>query len=321
MLNKLRLQKLVVPSAFSILSVCLLLGLLFSSYFFNRRIEPDLMYGSYFFAQWREWQNVYPFIAFVSGFMLVTLLAVLLFRANEKYSFIRIRTIFPSFLFVFLITVSNYKIEACSGLIGSVFLLVFIWIFLSTYQEREPVEKIFNAFFALSVGSFFCFDLLLLVPACWLSFSFFRIASIRTLLASLIGLITPYIICLPILFLTGDLQGFIVSIEKQLTYSIFTFQFPEKIFLFTLFLFTFVNFVVNINADKIRTRQALYFFCLLTFSIFTISVLKDSFIDIFPMLAMLLSILLGHYFSLKNSLFSFICFVLMIVVCVVFYMM
>lgn len=320
-MNKFRLQKIVAPGTFSILSVCLLLGLLFGSYFLNRRIEPDLMYSSYFFVQWREWQHVYPFIAFVSSFTLVTLLAVLLFRANEKYSFIRIRTILPSFLFVFLITVSNYKIEACSGLPGSIFLLVFIWIFLSTYQEREPMGKIFNAFFVLSVGSFFCFDLLLLVPACWLSFSFFRIGSVRTLLASFIGLIIPYIICLPILFLTGDLQGFIALIEKQLTYSIFTSQLPEKIFLFALFILTFVNFVININADKIRTRQTLYFFCLLTFNLFTISVLKDSFIDIFPMTAMVLSILIGHYFSLKNSLLSFICFMAMILVAVVFYLL
>ena len=322
-INKFRLQKIVVPSAFSILFVCILLGLLFGSYFLDGRIEPDMMYGSYFFVQWREWLNVYPFIAFVSGFTLVALLTFLLFQANEKYSFIRIRTILPSFLFVFLLAVSNYSIEACSGLIGCVFLLTFIWIFLSTYQEREPVGKIFNAFFALSAGSLLCFDLLLLVPACWLSFSFFRISSIRTFLASFVGLVTPYIICLPILYLTEDFYGFIATMKQQFTFSFSTFfahQLPVKIFLFALFILAFVNFIVNINADKIRTRKTLYFFCLLTPSVFAVSLLKDTFIDIFPMLAMLLSILLGHYFSLKNSLFAFICFVLMMAVSVVFYM-
>jgi len=144
------------------------------------------------------------------------------------------------------------------------------------------------------------------------------------LLASLIGLITPYIICLPILFWAGNLQEFAASMEQQFTFSFAAFsahQLAAKIFLFALFILAFVNFIANINADKIRTRQTLYFFCLLILSIFAISALKDSFVDIFPMLAMVLSILLGHYFSLKNSLFSFICFVVMMVISVVFYIM
>jgi hypothetical protein len=44
-----------------------------------------------------------------------------------------------------------------------------------------------------------------------------------------------------------------------------------------------------------------------------------SFANVFPMFAMLLSILLGYYFSLKTSIFSFVLFILVIMSSICFY--
>lgn len=317
------IQKLVAPNALSAIVLFLLFAVLFGSFFTDTRTEPDKIFDLYFFGLLRNLLTQFTFISFISTFVFVVLLAFLLFQCNENFSFIRVRTMIPILLFIFFLATSNYKIEYCFGLISCFFILITMWLFLPVYQEKEPVGNIFNTFFFISVGSFFSFDFLLLMPVFWISFSLLRIGSIRTLLASIIGLLVPYIICLPILYLTGGLQEFLASLQQQwMMFSISNIKSPQllyQIFFLILLLISFIHFLVNINADKIKTRQILYFFYLLTFTLFFISVVRNSFINMFPAIAMLSSISLGHYFSLKNSRFALFCFIAVIAITVVFY--
>ncbi len=257
------IQKLVAPGALSATILLLLFALLLGSFFIGTRIEPDRIADVYLFNGLRDLLTQYTFVFFLSTSIFIALLAFLLFQCNENFSFIRVRTVIPTLLFLFFLVSSNYKIEYCSGLFACFFILIAVWFLLPSYQKKEPVGNVFNAFFFISAGSLFSFDLLLLVPVFWVSFSFLRIGSIRTLLASVIGLLVPYIICLSTLSLTGNIYEFLHSMQQQ--FMMFSFnnlkslQLFYQIFFLLLFLISFILFLVSINTDKIKTRQMLYF--------------------------------------------------------------
>lgn len=321
MSNKNYLIKIVKPGTFSILNAFLLSILLFGSYFFDEtKILPNNTSDTFFFNLLVSQIINYPFLSFFLSFVLILLISFLLFECNEKYSLIRVRTMVPSLTFLFLMLVSDYKIDLNSGIFACFFLLMAVWLFLSTYQEIEPVTKIFNTFFFLSLGSFFYFDLLLFVPVFWISFSILRMASLRTYLSSIIALLVPYIIVLPILFVQGSFFEYIDTIKTQMNFSfelsgLETYEILYGIFLLLFFLISFLYFQMQINFDKIKTRQMMSFIFFLSFSVFVLCLFKlDFFQNIFPLLAMFLSLILGHYFSLNNSRFSVFCLALFVIV-------
>jgi hypothetical protein len=305
------LKKIIAPNPLSILSALLLSLLLFGSYLLQKT-EPNTTFNTFFFNQLIVGLKFSHFSAFVYSFILVLLIAFLLFECNETFSMIRVRTMFPSLLFLFLLTATEFSINLNSGLIGCFFLVVSMWSFLSTYQENQPVKKIFNTFFIISIGSCFFFDLVLFIPVFWIAFSLFRIASLRTFLASIVGFCVPYIIILPILYLQGSFYPFVESIRQQTQIvlllslaDIDTSQILYGVFLLILFLISFFSFQLQINFDKIKTREIMFFFYLITLTTFVLAFLRlSSFANIYPLLAMMLSFLLGHYFSLNNSRFA-----------------
>lgn len=266
---------------------------------------------------------LHPLFSFSIYFLILVIVAFFMFNLNEKYSFIRTRTILPSLFFLFLVFISELSINN-SGLVICLLLLPILSPMLSAYQENEPVKKVFNSFFFISIGSFFLFDLLFLVPVFWISFSLLRISGIRTFLSSIIGLTAPYVIILPIIFSLGHGEYFIESINKQ---EVFRFSIPEMstpqilytLFLFVLFLIHFFYFRIQINFDKIRTRGYISFFQLITVAFALLIVFKfENFMNLYFPFIMMMSFLLGHYFSLKNARFTTFLFYAFIIINLLF---
>ncbi|MDR0873357.1 MAG: hypothetical protein LBN27_07830 [Prevotellaceae bacterium] len=244
-------------------------------------------------------------------------LVFLLFRCNEKLSFIRVRTVLHGSLFVFLLLTSRVS----SDLWNAFFLLLAVWRLMAAYGDRDPVSNVFDAFLLLAAGSFFTPEMLLLAPVFWLSFPFIRISGLRAFLASIIGLTTAYIVGLSLLFALGALPDFWLSVRAQMLVSVSLPDLHHIIYIAFLFLFyiiAFFGFLSKISADKIRVKQLLYFLFFLTFFLFIITFFQP-FNSVFPLLSLLLGIVLGHYFTLSESRFSLIVFFAFLIGGVVFF--
>ena len=314
------------PGTFSIVILLGLLVLLFGTYF-SYETMPNAKFSSYLFQQITG--SLAQLDVFFLGFSVLDLINIvavggfvfLLFRCNEHHSFIRVRTVMPCLLFVFLLITSQVPLMFCSGLWGTFFLLLALWRLMSAYQEKNPAQKVFDIFFLLAAGSFFSFELLFLVPVFWLSFPFFRITGFRTFMASVIGLVTPYILFTVVLALLGVLPEWLISAKQQFEFPISSIS-PRLImyliFLFLFFLFSVFGFLWQMNNDKIRIKQSYFFFFLLTISLFVIAVVR---IQVFPLLALMFSITAGHYFTLNESRISFFWFIVFVLGGVAFFVL
>ena len=324
-------KALSTPGTLSIIVVSGLLALLFITCFSHQGISDTGNIMSYPLLRLSEnllhsgWDVFLgSTVVFFVDILAVGILVFLLFRSNERYSFIRVRTLMPCLFFVFLLITSHVPLMFSSGLWGVFFLLFALRRLMSAYQEQNPTRNVFDVFFLLAIGSFFSFELLLLIPVFWLSFPFFRITSFRSFMASVIGLATAYILLAAVMFLLGALPDFWDFVRKQSEISVsflgISLQIAYLSFLFLVFLLSFFSFWVRTNDDKIRVKQTLYFFFLLTFSLFVVSVIRiEFFSQFFPLLALMLSITAGHYFALNESRFSLFCFVFFVLGSVVFF--
>ena len=327
------IKTLSTPGTLSIAVLLGLLALLFVT-FFSHLIVPDISHSVlYPFRQlaegvlFPEWETGSMLTVFLVNILAVALLVFLLFRSNEQHSFIRVRTILPCLFFVFLLITSCVPLMFCSGLWGAFALLFALWRLMPAYQEKNPTRNVFDVFFLLAVGSFFSFELLFLIPVFWLSFPFYRITSFRTFMASVIGLIAAYIVLAAILLPLGALPDFWDSVRQQfeipVSFSgISPYLIVYLVFLFLFFLLSFFSFFLRMNEDKIRVKQTLFFFFLLTFSLFVISVIRiQVFSQSFPLLALMLSITTGRYFALNESRISLFLFIFFVLVGAVFFVL
>ena len=314
------IKSISTPGTLSIVIGLGMLSLLFATFFSHQALPDAGNFALYsqldkwlLHTEWRGFRAI-----LLVNILMVALLVLLLFRINERYSFIRVRTAMPCFIFVFLLITSHRSLMFSSGLWASFFLLLALWRLMSAYQEKNPTRNVFDIFFLLAVGSFFSFELFLLIPVFWLSFPFFRIAGFRTFMASVIGLATAYILVPVILLALGVLPDFLNSIKIQFEFFVSPLHISLHlilylVFLFLLFMLSFAGFLWQMNNDKIRIKQTYFFFFLLAFWLFLISIIRiQVFSQFFPLLALMLSITVGHYFTLNESRISFFLFIFFI---------
>jgi hypothetical protein len=125
------------------------------------------------------------------GFIVTLALAYLLYRLMERFMFIQQRTFLPFFFFILFTGAYPQFHQLTNGLIGFAFLLFSIWQILSTFHKNQSTEAAFNAGMALSIGYFFVFDFLFLIPLVFICLYIVNNLTIKVMIAVLLGLLTP----------------------------------------------------------------------------------------------------------------------------------
>lgn len=131
--------------------------------------------------QW--WPQLVCFI--LSAYMIVEL--------NNAYSLLRVRSRMVSAVFIALSCAMSFLFSSMSGGLVQLFSVASLLLLLSSYQSPQSLGRIFYAFLLFGLSSILSIHLLLLVPLVWLLMATqLQSLSWRGLMASLIGLITPY---------------------------------------------------------------------------------------------------------------------------------
>jgi len=186
-----------------------------------------------------------------------------------------------------------------SLIIGSFF------VFFDMFRNKEATEQAFLGSFFIGVGSIFIEPIILIIPICWFGFGILQSLSIRTWLASLIGVLNPWILYIAVrYFIQPDMNWFYSLFDgMQLGLSINfddTIHLVYLISIIVVFSIGFVGLMGNLQRDSLHTRAKISFQLLLFISSFIFSLIfKNMYLEFMLIVALTGSILMAHPLTLQ----------------------
>ena len=250
--------------------------------------------------------------------------AFLLTQLNNKFTIIRTRTFLPILIFVLLqCTWSSSHLADVSDITATLFIFS-LFYFLEMYRNPMAVEQAYMGCLLIGIGSIFINNLVLIVPIIWIGFGMFQSLSLRTFLASIFGIITPWIFFVSgTYFFQPDIdfvQLFNFSYLMQFDFTHYMLRNLIYIGLMAIvFLICFVGLYSNSRADATHTRVKLNFLLLLFIGITAMGALFfQQHVGFLPLIALLYSVIVSHPFTLKHNDFYSIVFIVFCVINIAF---
>lgn len=281
--------------------------------------------------------NVNPFVKSIQldvlnnmlSFSTITLLftvlnAFLLAQLNSQYTLIRTRTFLPIIVFMILMSAWTETHLLNESHIALTLFIVALFYFFNMQKDVNGVEQAFMGSFAIGVGSLLINPLIFLMPFCWMGFLMFQSFSIRTFLASLFGILSPWLLYIAIYAYLHPNFNPIEVLNSEITFGfdITTIPILSIVYILGICIVLFLGLVglfSNAHGDAIQTRTRLNFLILILFALSILAIVYAQEIHLFlPMLAILYSLLVSHAFTLKENNFYAILFIVFCVLNLVF---
>ena len=257
-------------------------------------------------------------------FTLTLLNAFLVAQINNRFTIIRTRTFLPILIFLLLLGTWN-QTHAMIGshLVLTLFILA-LYYFFNMSRDRKASEEAFMGSFLISLSSLLINPMIFIIPLCWIGFVMFQSFSLRTFLASLFGMIAPWILYLSVAFmLQPDFNIYhLFNLNFNSELSISNFSLPEIIYAISISLIMIISIVEMYsitNSDAINTRNKLDFLLFLLISLVILSfIFRNQFISFLPIIALVYSLLISHPMTLKQNNFNGILFLIFCVINIAF---
>lgn len=255
----------------------------------------------------------------IAGLVILFFNTFLLLQLNTKYSLIRSRSLLHCFLFLMSAVVWSVFDISVTDHLSVTFVLFSLMIFMDMYRDTSAVRKAFTGSMFIGIAGFFAPPLILILPAVWVSLILFQSMSVRIFLASLFGIVAPWIIYVTI---NMNFHSDLLWAEKLIgnfTPALPQNNFPLHILIFgaitlLVFLIGLTEFFNGLRHDSIQTRQRLKLFIWLFFISVTGAVFYSDSMPVFlAVSAISFSMILAHPLTLQKSLFNS---VLLIILCI-----
>jgi len=241
-------------------------------------------------------------------FILSTYLMVLL---NNFNALIRIYSRSITSAFIILSCAACFLFPSLEGGFVTVGLIASLLTIFVTYQDRDAAGWSFYTFLILGLASLAKVHLLVFIPFYWIIMMLLSSLSLRTFIASLFGLLTPYWISIAIILMVyqGDVRPFTghfqplaetvffadygsIPLSHYLTYA----------FLVCLSVTGIIHFLRTSYNDKIRTRQFYYSIMFLDIVVLVLLPICPQQYDLlFRPAIILTSALIGHFIALTHT--------------------
>lgn len=154
-----------------------------------------------------EWVSFHPKAPVILALLLIILQAFMILRLNFKYIFIEYKTFLPSVLFVLFASIISYYQMLHPLLIANVFILLAIDKAFLFDKAVKQYDRYFKSGFFLGLGLFFYPNAFVLIVFIWLTLIILRTFNWSEWFASFLGLLTPFLFYLVILFLTNKMSS------------------------------------------------------------------------------------------------------------------
>ena len=221
-----------------------------------------------------------PFIQGLLSLLIVLFLAFLVQQINSRYALIKARTKLPMAIYIIIVGGFTTMHTLHPVFFGAIFLLFGINSLFSIFNNPNPQTDIFNAGLFIAIGTFFYFNLIVILPAFLIAISILRRErKWREFLILIIGFIIPALFALSYAFFTDQLNDVFLTFHKNIFSRVnhFKTNYPLHGFLALLVLLTIIGSIKIIqqyDSRKVSTRK----YYLVLFFIFIFSMISFVFI-------------------------------------------
>ena len=251
--------------------------------------------------------------------------AYIIVELNNSNMLIRVRSRMVASTFIFLSCMLVSGFQSLSAGITQICIITMLLILFHTYQNRDAAGHVYYAFLCLGLSSLIYAEYLYYVPLLWvLMASRLQSLSLRTFLASVFGILTPYWLISIWLFIQNDFTPLAVHLS-----GLFSFVIPanyhslslEQWLVFAFLLITSIAGIVHCwiysYEDKIRIRQLYGFLTAITLITLLYIALQPLHYFLFIRVAIIgSSVLLAHFLTLTSSRLTNILFFVILGICI-----
>ena len=251
---------------------------------------------------------------------------LLMVQLNNQNSLMRTYSRMVSCSFLVLITMASLPTPSFRASIVTMCFIAFYLIVWNTYQDRQASGWTFYAFFCIGLASTIFIQVLYFMPLCWLMMLVFTNSfSLRTFVASLIGIVTPYWFMVIYYAIEQDIDGLLthlmgfIDYQELFDYSGITIhQIVNILYILILGIIGSVHFLHTSYADKIRTRMIYESLIMMNFVTFAFLILQPQHQDeLTGIMIVNTAPLIAHYITFTRGKASNISFIAMIVLVLV----
>jgi len=317
---KIDLRNYIVPSIpFALLLMAFIVALWFTDIFtpitfaYDFADKQPVNNLNNYFASHKLMSNILSLL--LTGFN-----AYLIGLLNNRFTIIRARSFLPVLFFIFLLSCWHDTHSLVFSHASLTLFILAIFVFFSAYHNNLATEQAFLSSLLIATASLIFEPLIFLIPILWIGFILFRSLSFRMLLATLIGVLTPWLIYITArTYLQFD---FLISNQIQSSFQIglpvLNRPINEIIYLsglFIIFIISIIGIYTEINNDSLKTRAYIHFIIILALAAFILSMLFMRFFYVFlPFVAMPFAILVSYPITLKKNNFYRILFIIFVLI-------
>jgi hypothetical protein len=250
------------------------------------------------------------FLQSLVSLLLIILMTFLILQINNRYSFIRVRTMLPAPLFIILIGGFTQLHTLHPVYFATVFYLVAIFRFFSAFGKVKPYTALFDAGIWLGVASLFYFNAIILLPAFVIGTGILtRETRWREFVILITGFFAPFILALGFAFYTDQFLELLKTFELNIVTpnSYLKGNIALQTFLGVLVLFTLlgsVKILQQYNTKKVSTRKFFtVFFFMFLFSVFSFVFVPATSQEMLIIIAIPVTFQISNFFVFLKSRF------------------
>jgi len=199
----------------------------------------------------------------IIALIFIILLAFLILKINVQYSFIRVRTVLPSVLFI-LITSGLHELHAMHPVYPAALLLILTVDRIFNAYDKEVIHS--NAFESgifLAIGSLFYLNLVFFFPFLWIGFIIIKPkVNWREFVLTTLGFIFPWLVALAYYAASNQTDELMITLKANISLhqSFLKGNLPIQIYLgFLGFLTMLASFLIMSQYDGKKISSRKYF--------------------------------------------------------------
>lgn len=251
--------------------------------------------------------------------LLLAITAYLMVELSNDNALLRVRSRMVTSTLLVLTACNPQIFSNTSGAIVALCLVASLLLLFRTYQDQQSMGLTFYGFIFIGVASLFFVQTFLFVPILWiLMLTQLQSLSLRTLAASVIGLLTPYWFVMPWIIWQqefGHLSAhFSILFSHEATLSLSQLSLGQLSFLGLVvlsFVFSAFHFTSHAFEDRIRIRQLFGFLGWIGMAaIILLLVLPHLYDPLIRIIIICVSPFVAHYFTLTSSRITNIIFII-----------
>lgn len=241
---------------------------------------------------------------------LTAIATLLMVELNNRNSLIRIYSRMVSCSFLVMTMMTPHKIESIDGCIVSMCFVAFYLALCNAYQDKKATGYVLWAFAAIGVASIVWIQILLFIPVLWvLTATNILAMSLRTFVASILGVIMPYWFLSAYYIYIGDIMPIVDHIATIANFEpLFIYKncsindFLPLCFIILLAITGSIHFLRTSYKDKIRTRMIYEMFITMSVATIVLILLQPQHANIATHLLIISTApLIGHFLALTST--------------------